>query len=153
MHEDPGKRWESHAGVQTSPLLPRVLFRFLRHATAGQGERRLAVAVLEEAASCLEESSPEFARRLTRREAERWFESEDSEWPFSFENVCLVLHLDAEAIRERIRLRRRGNRFGLEPPLPSLLGSPSGGGVSIRLPWDHPDGGVDRRDSAPFRKA
>ena len=141
MHHDPAKPWESHAErVQTSPLLPRSLFRFLRHATAGQGERRLAVAVLEEAVDCLDErqANSEFEGRLTRWEAEMWFESEDSEWPFSFKNVCFVLHLEAEAIRERIRLHRRGNRRGLERPLPSLLGSPSGGGVVIHLPWDHP---------------
>ena len=147
MHQDPAKRWESHAGrFQAPPLLPRSLFRFLRHATAGQGERRLAVAVLEEAVDCLEERpvNPEFEGRLTRWEAETWFESEDAEWPFSFMNVCLVLHLDAEAIRQRIRMRRRGSSPGLEPPLPSLLGSLSGGGVVIHLPWDHPD---DRRKS------
>jgi len=142
MQQDPAKVWESHDGRdQISPLLPRSLFRFLRHATAGQGERRLAVAVLEEAVDCLEErrTNPEYEGRLTRWEAEQWFESEDSEWPFSFKNVCLVLHLDAEAIRERIRLRRQGNSPQLEPPLPALLGSPSGGGVVIHLPWDHPD--------------
>ncbi len=141
MYQDPAAAWESNAGRDhTSPLLPRSLFRFLRHATAGQGERRLAVAVLEEAVDCLEERrNPDEVGRLTSWEAEQWFESEDSEWPFSFKNVCLVLHLDAEAIRERIRLRRQGNFPELEPPLPSLLGSPSGGGVVIHLPWDHPD--------------
>jgi hypothetical protein len=135
---------------QISPLLPRSLFRFLRNATAGQGERRLAVAVLEEAVDCLEERrmNLEVEGRLTSWEAEQWFESEDAEWPFSFMNVCLVLHLDAEAIRDRIRLRRQGNSPRLEPPLPALLGNSSRGGVVIHLPWDHPDESRETERSA-----
>ena len=151
MHQDPATVWESNAGRdQTSPLLPRSLFRFLRHATAGQGERRLAVAVLEEAVDCLEERrrNPEVEGRLTSWEAEQWFESEDAEWPFSFKNVCLVLHLDAEAIRERIRLRRQGSFPRLEPPLQALLGNSSGGGVVIHLPWEHPDESRESESSA-----
>jgi hypothetical protein len=120
------------------------LFRFLRHATAGQGERRLAVAVLEEAVDCLGDPDSEFEGRLTAWEAEQWFESEDGEWPFSFRNVCVVLYLDPEAIRERIRLRRQGNPPRLEPPLPALLGDPPNGRVVIHLPWDHPG---ESRDS------
>lgn len=142
MHQDPAAVLRFNAGHdQPSPLLPRSLFRFLRNATAGQGERRLAVAVLEEAVDCLEERrrNPEQVARLTIWEAEQWFESQDAEWPFSFMNVCLVLHLDAEAIRERIRLRRQGNSPRLEPPLQALLGNSSGGGVVIHLPWEHPD--------------
>jgi hypothetical protein len=70
--------------------------------------RRLYVALLEDALKCLEgKGSPggrsyrgEAARRA--REAWDWVMS-DAEQCLSFTNVCLVLDLNAEAIREQLR--------------------------------------------------
>ena len=40
------------------------------------------------------------------RDAERWVESRDLKWVFSFENVCAVLDIDSEYLRNELRRRR-----------------------------------------------
>jgi hypothetical protein len=41
------------------------------------------------------------------REAERWLLSSDLSWMFSFENVCAVLDIDSESLRNELRRWRR----------------------------------------------
>jgi hypothetical protein len=36
-------------------------------------------------------------------EAEGWIENTDTRWPFSFENVCVLLDLEAEYVRRGLR--------------------------------------------------
>ena len=65
-------------------------------------ERRLMLAVLEDAISTLLKhggSGRARARRLVR-EAEQWIHARNQDWPFSFENICSVLNLDAAALRK-----------------------------------------------------
>jgi len=67
-------------------------------------ERKLFVAVLMSAIedyqgglrSSDHEEDPAF------RKVEAWFFSRDVGWPFSFENVCSQLDLDADLIRARL---------------------------------------------------
>lgn len=76
-----------------------------------QPERRLMLAVLDDAIdSYLGNAGAPRGIRLARfREASSWFRSEDTEWPFSFVNICDACGLDAATIRrvlrERIRIR------------------------------------------------
>jgi hypothetical protein len=108
--------------------LPDALFRRLRVQTGARGEVRLALAVLEDAVRCFERypGARKFLPLLIRWEAEQWFASRDREPLFSFENVCSVLRLDAEVIREQVlgwRLRRRHEstrRFSGSPRRESL---------------------------------
>ncbi|HMC83793.1 MAG TPA: hypothetical protein VKL61_11260 [Candidatus Polarisedimenticolia bacterium] len=88
------------------PALPQKLFRRLRSQTAGQGELRLALAVLEDAVHCIErnQGAEGFVSRLLLWEAKQWIESEDHKPLFSFEAICLILGLDAHEIREQIHL-------------------------------------------------
>jgi len=52
------------------------------------------------------------ARRLVR-DAERWMARSEPWWLFSFENICAVLGLEAEAVRDRLRrLQLRAEREG-----------------------------------------
>ncbi len=65
-------------------------------------ERRLMLAVLEDAISTLLKhggSRRSRSRRLVR-EAEQWILARNHDWPFSFENICSVLNLDAGALRK-----------------------------------------------------
>jgi hypothetical protein len=80
------------------------------HPPADRWLWRLCLAILEDALKCLEgKGSPggrsrhgEIARRT--REAWEWFLS-DAEYCFSFPTVCLVLNLNAEAVRREVRQR------------------------------------------------
>jgi hypothetical protein len=66
------------------------------------GEAELMRAVLEDALHCFQQSRTATAKRRTQRlarEAESWFFSDDTRWPFSFVNICAVLGLDPEYIR------------------------------------------------------
>ena len=99
-HPCPG-RDDLHAGH----LAPDEFLRILRSRTTPRGERRLALAVLEDAVGCLNGNRERWKipPRLFRWEAEQWFESRTRGPLFSFENVCTILHLDAEGFRKRIR--------------------------------------------------
>ena len=73
-----------------------------------QPERRLMLAVLESAIS--EWLLRRDARVAPRHEARvtvdedlpGWFASTDRRWPYSFENICGALGLDAAGIRRRL---------------------------------------------------
>lgn len=70
-------------------------------------EKRLLLAVLEEAITCLATPIPVGrygvlrAHRL-RQEARDWFESRSTEWICSFARICEVLGYDAEKLRTAV---------------------------------------------------
>jgi len=77
-------------------------------------ERRLALAVLEDAIACLE-GTPSSGYGTIRRagvrtrlqtEAADWFASRDANYPFSFVNVCAALGLEPDWVRRGLRVRR-----------------------------------------------
>ncbi len=65
-------------------------------------ERRLMLAVLEDAIGTVLKHGASGRGRSRRllREAEQWIHARDHDWPFSFENICSVLNLDAGALRK-----------------------------------------------------
>jgi len=73
-----------------------------------QPEAELMRAVLE--AAIADRMMEGYTAAITRNgkrirpsdDATRWFLSRDRRWPFSFENVCAALELDAGAIRRRL---------------------------------------------------
>ena len=62
---------------------------------------RLMLAVLEEALVSFQRglNSPRAEQRRQFHEVDRWVASEDTDWPFSFENVCGCLRIDPDYIR------------------------------------------------------
>ena len=69
-------------------------------------EHRLMMAVLDDAVRCAEKyrfSTSARARRLFH-EAKQWLLAAEPHWPYSFERICAVLDLDANAVRHRLRL-------------------------------------------------
>jgi len=48
------------------------------------------------------------------REVDRWFSSDDREWPFAFERICEVLSLNASLIRGAID-GKVGSRLMIRP--------------------------------------
>ena len=66
-------------------------------------ERQLFVAILNDAVQAIRENNQATRDKKTSyREAVEWFKSTSTDWTFSFENVCIVLDLPAEAIRKEM---------------------------------------------------
>jgi len=68
-------------------------------------ELKLMAAVLDDAirSFCRCTGARKPADRRLFRETSEWFEASDLSWPFSFENICTALALDAGWIRRRLR--------------------------------------------------
>jgi hypothetical protein len=68
-------------------------------------ENRLMLAVLEEALVTFQRglNSPIPERRKRFCEVDRWVSEKDSDWPFSFENICQTLRIDPDYIRAGLR--------------------------------------------------
>src|ERR1035437_5570218 len=63
-------------------------------------------AVLDDAVRCVEKyrfHTDARGRRLFH-EAKQWLLAAEPHWPYSFEHICAVLDLDANAVRHRLRL-------------------------------------------------
>jgi hypothetical protein len=90
-----------------------------------QPERRLMLAVLEDAIEAYLGNAGALRgiRRARFREAASWFRSEDTEWPFSFVNICDACGLAADVIRRQLGRRIRSQVLGVS-------GNPAGWGGS-----------------------
>ena len=89
---------------QPDVLLPAQYFETLHRKAYPEPEKRLMLAVLEDAIVCFQRYT--FARDSKRnglyREAEKWIlqVQENDEGVFSFENICEVLGFYPESIRQ-----------------------------------------------------
>ncbi len=69
-----------------------------------EAERSLMAAVLIDALRIYEKGVRRRKTRLKRfREVEEWFKDNDSEWPYSFLNICVELSLNPETIRNVLK--------------------------------------------------
>jgi hypothetical protein len=90
-------------------LLPNQYFAAFRRGRAVEGERRLMLAVLEDAV----DSYRKYALARDPRapacflEAREWFHSPDRSWLFAFENICDVLEMNADYLRGGLDRWRR----------------------------------------------
>src|SRR5262249_52630604 len=87
--------------LQPDTLLPSQYFAVLKRKGAHEPERRLAVAVLQDAVDCFQKHlrTPDRKARQLFLDAEEWICSDDRSWPFSFENICDLLQINAESLR------------------------------------------------------
>ena len=71
------------------------------------GEKRLMLAVLTDAIEILMkgQSANGPRRRELFEETVAWFDADDTEWPYSFVNVCDTLGLESRAVRAAVRHR------------------------------------------------
>src|SRR5437867_8010346 len=98
-------------------LLPSQFFDRVRRRSEHDGERRLMIAVLEDAVDVYRKQvgSHEPRGQLLFQEAEQWIEDADRTWLFSFQNICDVLDIDADYLRRGLRVwkqRAQGGRRG-----------------------------------------
>ena len=94
------------AGVfQPDFLLPVQFFTGTRGKGCAEGERRLMLAILEDAVECFQKylGTKESRGRLLCSDAEEWIMSDDRSWLFSFVNVCEVLGLQPDFIRQGLQ--------------------------------------------------
>jgi hypothetical protein len=108
-----GNTEDRYAGsLQPDAILPEQFFQALRGKGQSDGERRLMIAVLEDAVRCfmkqIHATDPK-ARQLFE-DAEAWIASDDRTWFFSFDNVCATLDLDPEYVREGLFKWRAAER-------------------------------------------
>ncbi len=104
---------DRYAGfLEPDAMLPTQFFQSLRSKGRHDGERRLMIAVLEDAVNCfmkqLHATDPK-ARQLFL-DAEAWIAESDRTWFFSFENVCDTLDLDPDYVREGLYKWRAAQR-------------------------------------------
>ena len=87
--------------LQPDTLLPSQYFAALRRKGAHEPERRLVIAVLQDAVDCFQKHLIARDRKAQQlfHDAEEWIDSTDRSWPFSFENVCDLLQINSEYLR------------------------------------------------------
>ncbi len=105
---------------QPDTLLPSQYFDRIRRRASADGERRLMVAILEDAVDVYRKQAGarDRKRRLLFMDAEEWIESPDRSWIFSYENICDVLGIDAAYLRKGLRawkVRAGGERGQVVP--------------------------------------
>ena len=91
---------------QPDTLLPSQYFDRIRRRASYDGERRLMVAILEDAVEVYRKQAGarDRKRRQLFEDAEAWIDSPDKSWIFSYENICEVLGIDAEYLRKGLRV-------------------------------------------------
>jgi hypothetical protein len=86
---------------QPDTLLPAQYFETFRRKTHLEPEKRLMLAVLEDAIACFQKYllARDSKGRSSFHEAEEWIREEGSDWLFSFENICEVLGFNPKYVR------------------------------------------------------
>lgn len=116
-------------------------------AATWQPERRLMIAVLEDAIECwlANLSAARGIRRARFAEVAAWFRAEDRAWPFSFVNICDACSLDPAVIRRMLARKLRAHMLGTS-------GKPAGWGGSSAPAWSVPGGRTYTRPSGSIWK-
>jgi hypothetical protein len=96
-------------------LLPAQFYAAFRGGSAVRGEKRLMLAVLQDALDCYQKYA--FAKdghgRQLFADADAWVSCEDRDWYFSFENICETLEINPAYLRRGVQeWRRRAMMLG-----------------------------------------
>jgi hypothetical protein len=86
-------------------ILPAQYFSVLRKSAPEGPESLLVLAMLQDALECFQKyrfATDENGRELYE-DARDWIDSDDRKWPFSYENVCGILKIDPDYVRQRLR--------------------------------------------------
>lgn len=88
--------------LEADILVPSQFFDRRQAEGSAQPEKRLMLAVMEDAIATFQKSLPEANRRQRRllRETEEWIQATDTSWPFSFENICAALDIEVDYLRK-----------------------------------------------------
>lgn len=85
-----------------------------------EGEKRLMIAIFKDAVECLDKyrHTRSSAGRSQYESAIEWVKDTDTDWLFSFTNICDLLEFDPDYMREV--LLKRENKYS-KPVRPSML--------------------------------
>jgi len=90
-------------------LLPAQFYAAFRGGSAVRGEKRLMLAVLQDALDCFQKYA--FAKdshgRQLFADASDWIGCEDRDWYFSFENICETLEINPAYLRQGVQQWRQ----------------------------------------------
>lgn len=103
---------ETNSLFDPEVVLPDQMFPGSKLPAFVQSEGRLMLAILQDAVDCYQRHA--LARNPRHRaefeEAKQWITSSDSDWVFSFENICNVLGIDPDYVRSGLTNRTPQNR-------------------------------------------
>jgi hypothetical protein len=87
-------------GGSFGPADPIVIEQFFTNGVHG-GEERLMLAVLQDAVECFQKHAlAQYAwEKKLFQEAQDWILDKNTDWSFSFENICETLKLNPDYIR------------------------------------------------------
>lgn len=91
-------------------LLPAQFYAAFRGGSGVRGEKRLMLAVLEDALDCFQKYalSRDGHGQVLFDEAHAWIISGDRNWFFSYENICETLEINPEYLRRGLESWRDG---------------------------------------------
>lgn len=85
-------------------LLPAQFYAAFRGGSSVRGEKRLMLAVLQDALDCYQKYA--FAKdgpgKQLFADADSWIVCADRDWYFSFENICETLEINPEYLRRGV---------------------------------------------------
>ena len=115
-------------------ILPSQFFGSVRRGAPQGGERRLMVAVLEDALHCFQKyvESDDPKQQQLFRDAEKWISGDHPTWFFSFSNVCDTLDIDPTYVREGLFKWRDARRRAVASR-PAACASATDGGADDGL--------------------
>jgi hypothetical protein len=89
-------------------LLPAQFYAAFRGGSGVSGEKRLMLAVLQDALDCYQKYA--FAKDSSGQQmfadADEWIADPDRSWYFSFENICEILEINPEYLRRGVKMWR-----------------------------------------------
>lgn len=97
--------WRDEPNLEPDTVLPSQFFSLPGRGASLQPEKHLMVAVLADAVGAVQKNVTARDRRarLLFVEAMEWFQSDDTDWPFSFVNICHALGLEPGYLRSGMR--------------------------------------------------
>lgn len=103
---------ERFSGVLAPDTILPTQFAGFRRGGHMSGERRLMVAILEDALHCFQKhvDAIDPKHRQLFAEAEEWISTDNPTWFFSFSNVCDMLDLNPAYVREGLSKWRDARR-------------------------------------------
>jgi hypothetical protein len=88
--------------ISTGHCCPAEYLKIYERKPGLEPEKKLMLAVLEDAIGCFQNFvyATDNRQKKSFLEAKEWFNEEESEWIFYFENICDVLRLDPQYLRQ-----------------------------------------------------
>jgi len=101
---------------QPDTLLPAQYLDTFRRKAHWEPEKRLMLAVLEDAVACFQKYvlARDGRGKAMFREAEEWMLEEESNWLFSFENICETLGFNPQYLRQGL-MRWKATQLQAQP--------------------------------------